>query len=328
MAEKIEDKKEEKETKTEEKAESKEANAEAKTEKAVEGKEAQDDAEKAEGEAKPQAEDQTSPQAEKVPEAKGLLKKEREFVIPGDKIVETMDYLPGRNCFRRGDSVFAKKIGLVSISGRVVSVIPMSGVYVPRPGDMVMGGVKEVQSNAWVVDIESVNEAYLPISGVREFIDTTRTDLSRYYAVGDLLYAKINTASQGSIHLSMDDSRARKFRSGRIIRVNPAKVPRLIGKQGSMISLIKGRTGCRISVGQNGIVWLEGEKEDVAIDAIRLVDKESYTEGLTDRISEMLDKALGTKTKRIDEAIQEAGTVAKETGKGQEKPEPVKEEKA
>lgn len=220
--------------------------------------------------------------------AKGLLKKEREFVIPGDKIVETMDYLPGRNCFRKGDSIFAKKIGMVNVNGRVVSIIPLNEAYIPKSGDMVIGEVIEIQSNGWIVDIKSPFDAYLPLSGIREFIDTTRTDLSSYYAVGEVIYAKVSHANQNSTHLSMDDTRTRKFRTGRIIKINPAKVPRLIGKQGSMISLIKDRTGSRISVGQNGLVWLEGGKEDMTIAAVRMVEDESHTEGLTDRISAML----------------------------------------
>jgi len=220
-------------------------------------------------------------------------KKEREFVIPGDELVKGMDYLPGRNCFRKGESILAKKIGLVSISGRVISVIPLNEVYIPKTGDMVVGEVIEIHSNGWVVDIQSLIEAYLPLSGVREFIDTSKDDLSRYYSVGDVIYAKVTVANQNTVHLSMDDSRSRKFRSGRVIEVNPAKIPRLIGKQGSMISLIKTKTGCRISAGQNGLVWLEGENEDLAIRAIQLVETESYREGLTDRVSSFLEKEAG-----------------------------------
>ena len=204
-------------------------------------------------EEKPKEGAEKKPVEAKAPAAvavKGLLKKDRDFVIPGDKLVETMDYLPGRNCFRKGDSIYAKKIGLVSVNGRVVSVIPLNEVYVAKPGDMVMGEVAEIQSNGWVVKINATVEAYMPLSGVREFIDTTKTELSRYYATGDVIYAKVSMANHSTVHLSMDDSRARKFRSGRVISFNPAKVPRLIGKQGSMISLIKGKTGCRISVGR------------------------------------------------------------------------------
>ena len=216
-------------------------------------------------------------------------KKEREFVVPGDEIIKSMDYLPGRNCFREGNSIYAKRLGIVNLDGRVISVIPLTGVYVPRPGDMVIGEIEDIQSNGWVVNINAAHSAYLPLSGVREFIDTSKTDLSRVYGMGEVIYAVINSVVSGnSIHLSMQDPRCRKFRSGRIVKMNPSKIPRLIGRQGSMIMMIKDLTGCRINVGQNGVICTEGEKEDLVIKAIEVIEQESQSEGLTDKISLLL----------------------------------------
>jgi exosome complex component RRP4 len=220
-----------------------------------------------------------------------LKKQSREFVLPGEEIVNSIDYLPGKNCFREGNSILSKRIGLVNVKGRVISVIPLSGVYVPRGGDMVIGKVEDIQSSGWIVNINSISDAYLPLSGVREFIDTTKTDLSRFYAVGDVIYGKINYANSHTIHLSMQDPRARKFRSGRILSMSPSKVPRLIGKEGSMINMIKDAAACRINVGQNGLVWFEGEKEDRVVDAIKLIEREASLDGLTDKISSMLKAA-------------------------------------
>jgi exosome complex component RRP4 len=220
-----------------------------------------------------------------------LKKQSREFVLPGEEIVNSIDYLPGKNCFREGNSILSKRIGLVNVKGRVISVIPLSGVYVPRGGDMVIGKVEDIQSSGWIVNINSISDAYLPLSGVREFIDTTKTDLSRFYAVGDVIYGKINYANSHTIHLSMQDPRARKFRSGRILSMSPSKVPRLIGKEGSMINMIKDAAACRINVGQNGLVWFEGEKEDRVVDAIKLIEREASLDGLTDKISYMLKAA-------------------------------------
>jgi exosome complex component RRP4 len=218
-----------------------------------------------------------------------FIKKERDFVVPGDEIIISMDYLPGRNCLREGNSIYAKRLGIVNVDGRVISVIPLTGVYFPRVGDMVIGEVEDVQSNGWVVNINSAHSAYLPLSGVREFIDTSKTDLSRVYGVGEVIYANImSVVSSNSIHLSMQDPRCRKFRSGRIVKMNPSKIPRLIGRQGSMIMMIKDLTGCRINVGQNGIVCIEGEKEDLVIKAIEVIEHESQSEGLTDKISMLL----------------------------------------
>ena len=220
-----------------------------------------------------------------------LKKQSREFVLPGEEIVNSIDYLPGKNCFREGNSIFSKRIGLVNVKGRVISVIQLSGVYVPRGGDMVIGKVEDIQSSGWIVNINSTSDAYLPLSGVREFIDTTKTDLSRFYAVGDVIYGKINYANPHTIHLSMQDPRARKFRSGRILNMSPSKVPRLIGKEGSMINMIKDAAACRINVGQNGLVWFEGEKEDRVVDAIKLIEREASLDGLTDKVSSMLKTA-------------------------------------
>jgi exosome complex component RRP4 len=220
-----------------------------------------------------------------------MIKDNRDFVLPGEEIVNSIDFLPGKNCFREGNSIYSKRIGLVNVKGRVISVIPLSGVYVPRAGDMVIGRVEDIQSSGWNIDINSVSDAYLPLSGVREFIDTTKTDLSKFYTVGDVIYGKINHANSHTIQISMQDPRARKFRSGRIVTMSPSKVPRLIGKEGSMINLIKDSAGCRINVGQNGLVWFEGDNEDKVVDAINLIEKDASLNGLTEKVSAMLKGA-------------------------------------
>ncbi len=222
-----------------------------------------------------------------------LLKHERDFVTPGDKIVESMEFLPGRNCFRDGDSIYAKKLGLVIVEGRVLSVIPLNGVYMPSRDDMVIGEVTDVQSNGWVIDIRCPYQAYLPLSGVRGFIDSSKTDISRIYDVGDIIYGKIKMVNSSmSVHISMYDRICRKFSGGRLVSVNPAKVPRIIGKSGSMIDMIKTKTGCRIVVGQNGLMWLEGEKESFAIQIIRLIEEKSHMGGLTNEVEKILARGV------------------------------------
>lgn len=220
----------------------------------------------------------------------GLLKKEKDFVVPGDKLLDSMDYLPGKNCYREGTAIFSKKVGIISISNRVISVIPLNSKYIPKVGDMVIGEVEDIQANGWVININGPHPAFLPLSGVKEFIDTSKTSLSRIYAMGDLLYLKVITVNMDSTHLVMDDPRCRKFRGGRIISINPAKVSRVIGREGSMINVIKEKTNTKISVGQNGYIWLEGEKEDLTVEAIKIIEKESHKSELTDKIAKFLSK--------------------------------------
>jgi exosome complex component RRP4 len=236
-----------------------------------------------------------------------LLKKERDFVTPGERLVESMEFLPGRNCFRQGDNIHAKKAGLLHVSGRVLSVIALNGIYMPQRDDMIIGEVTDVQSNGWVVEVGAPYQAYLPLSGVRGYLDSAKTDLSKVYGVGDMIYGKIKmVSSTQSVHISMFDRMCRKFSGGRILAVNPAKVPRIIGKSGSMIDMIKRRTGCRVVVGQNGVVWLEGdslEAEDFVIGLIETIQEKSHIEGLTNEIEKILEKK-GFKADVVKEGVR------------------------
>ena len=137
-----------------------------------------------------------------------LLKKEREIVLPGEELVRSMEFLPGRNCFRDGDAIIAKKLGLLGVDHRVISVVPLNSPYLPRTGDMVIGEVIEVQHNGWVVWIDAPHDAFLPLSGVREYIDTRRTSLTKYYDIDDVIYAKVSSVEGRSIYLSMQDIKA------------------------------------------------------------------------------------------------------------------------
>ena len=87
----------------------------------------------------------------------------------------------------------------------------------------------------------------------------------------------------------MNDHRTRKLIGGRILKITPSKVPRVIGKAGSMIELIKDKTKCQIIVGQNGVIWIKGEKESLASKTILMIEKESHISGLTDKITKFLE---------------------------------------
>lgn len=230
---------------------------------------------------------------EKTIESKTLSAEPAKIVVPGDILKESMDILPGTGTFRENKNIISKVLGIARTDGRVISVTPLSGVYIPQRRDYIIGEISGINFSNWSVDISGPYEANLPISEVNGYIERD-ADLSRYYAVGDIIFAKVNDISKTKyITLSMKDPKARKLTGGFITELTPSKVPRLIGKAGSMITLIKERTNSFISVGQNGRVWIKGEDDNVALQAIEMIEKYSHTQGLTDKISDMLDKALG-----------------------------------
>ena len=76
-----------------------------------------------------------------------------------------------------------------------------------------------------------------------------------------------------------------------MVTISHSKVPRVIGRNGSMIQMIKNFTNCRIIVGQNGRIWVDGEPEAIenAVKAIRLIEDEAQSIGLTDRLRVFLE---------------------------------------
>jgi exosome complex component RRP4 len=83
-----------------------------------------------------------------------------------------------------------------------------------------------------------------------------------------------------------------KIPTGELIKISPTRVPRLIGKRGSMIQTIEHATSTRITIGQNGLIVVSGkDKEGVtlAINAIHIVEVEAHTSNLTQRIKQLLN---------------------------------------
>ncbi len=216
---------------------------------------------------------------------------ERKLVVPGEFLGQGRG---GNGTYVENGNVYSKVIGLAEEREGLFFVIPLRGIYNPKRGDGVIGKIEDIVFSKWVVDINSPYEATLLLSdAVTEFIDLTKTDLSKYYDYGDLIFAEISSVTKTkNVQLSMKDRRCRKLKGGRIIKVTPAKVPRIIGRRGSMVEMIKEITGTQIVVGQNGIVWIKGEHQDIAAEAIMFIEEKSHVSGLTDHIKAMLTEKM------------------------------------
>ena len=216
--------------------------------------------------------------------------KTKEIVLPGDFIDERKGRKLDTGVYLEENKVFSKVLGISKVDENEISVIALSGAYIPKVGDRVVGVISEVEISGWSVDINSPYTAFLPFSeAVEEFVDMSRTDLSRYFDIGNIIYCRVSKVTKNKVvQVSMDDMSAKKLYGGITLKVTPTKVPRMIGRGGSMISLIKNKTNCEIIPGQNGVVWIRGEDKTKAIETILTVEKESHTVGLTEKIEGML----------------------------------------
>jgi exosome complex component RRP4 len=220
-----------------------------------------------------------------------LVEITRKQVIPGDVIV-TGDYRPGMYVQRRGSDMVALRVGLAEIVRNDVKVIPLSGAYIPRAEDMVVGKVVNVTGYGWEADINSCFVGYLPGQFVfgRDFSPSTH-DLTTRFTVGDLMLAKIEAFDRTrDPQLSIRGPGLGKIPQGEIVKMTPMKVPRLIGRKGYMINMIAELSACEIKVGQNGVVVVDGPAEGVrkAVQAIELIEQEAHTAELTTKVQQLL----------------------------------------
>jgi exosome complex component RRP4 len=219
----------------------------------------------------------------------------RELVTPGDLLAEN-NYLAGENTFKENGKIYATRVGLVEYENKKINVVALKSFYFPAVGDTVIGKVVEVSLSGWTIDINAPYPAMLKASDVLErSFKPQKDDLLSIFDVGDLLIAKIVASDRTRDPLlTVREPGLGKISRGQIVEITPTKIPRLIGKKGSMITMLKKETGCQILIGQNGLVLVSGKSpkdERLAIMAIRKIEQESHTSGLTDRVAEMLRKA-------------------------------------
>ncbi|MEM3693634.1 MAG: exosome complex RNA-binding protein Rrp4 [Candidatus Bathyarchaeia archaeon] len=217
---------------------------------------------------------------------------ERKLVFPGDLIAEG-DYYAGDNTFKRENKIYATRIGLASKDGRRISVIALRGTYEPKVGDTVIGKVIDIGFTNWTLDILSPYIAILNASDVfRRGFDPHRDSLSDVFGIGDIVLAEVAQFDRTRDPLlTVRGPGLGKLTKGRLERITPAKIPRLIGKKGSMITLLKNETGCQITIGKNGYVHILGksrEAEELVSLAIRKIEAEAHIPGLTNRMTEFL----------------------------------------
>ncbi len=195
------------------------------------------------------------------------------MVFPGDMVSNA----PIRNAYvyvEDGKS-YAMTIGTYdAASGQFV---PLEGNWTPRIEDTVIGIISSERNNVYEVDLNFHGRALI-IGGKFEKFS---------FKVGDVVEATIK---------DIEDRRTiilvypRLLSGGLILLVKPSKIPRVIGKDNTMVKQIADSTKSTIAVGRNGMVWLNGGDAGLAAAAIQRIENEAHVPGLTERIKNMVEK--------------------------------------
>ena len=175
----------------------------------------------------------------------------------------------------------------------MVSIDPLSSRYVPRAGDLVIGFVEGMTNNIWFLDIGASFNAILPMSlapwkvefgAVREHLNVGEAVLCRVQEVDETHSAVATMKGMG----------LRKLKSGLLEEIPPHIIPQVIGKGGSMLQTLKDLGQCRLVVGQNGRVWLDGEHDGMRDmrTALKLIRDTAHLPGLKDRIDALANEGV------------------------------------
>ena len=219
-------------------------------------------------------------------------KPKRELVLPGD-LLDSNGAKVGEYAYERDGNVYAAVLGIKNVSPNGVGVIPLHGQYMPVAGDLVIGMINDIGPSNWMVDINAPYPAPLHVSEVPwkvEFGDT-----SRFLNIGDVVLLKVLSVDESKkIQVTMNDSGLRKIEGGMLVEISHTKVSRVIGKSGSMIQMLKNLSDCRITVGQNGRIWIDGEGEsaEAVAEAIKMIEEEAQSHNLTEKVKEFLESKL------------------------------------
>lgn len=200
---------------------------------------------------------------------------EKKIVLPGELLTTQRKKL-GEHVFIDEGKVFSDVLGLLREKKNSIKVIPLQGKYMPKTGDLIVGIVAREEFSGYIVDINSFYYSFLNKKSIRKTLDK-----------GTVISAKISEVDEIN-EANLENIRV--FYGGEVIDVSPVKVPRIIGRKGSMLKVLKSGTGASIMAGRNGRIWIKNGNLPLLKKAIRRIERESHVSNLTEKIEEFLKK--------------------------------------
>jgi len=211
---------------------------------------------------------------------------ERKVVVPGELVTEERKKT-GRHVFVEEGKIYSDCLGLADSEGEYVNVIPLQGKYMPQTGDLIVGIIVSEEYSGYVIDINSFYTSFLPKEKLRKPLKK-----------GDIVSTKISYVDEIN---EADLENVRVFYDGEIVDVAPVKVPRVIGKNGSMLNVLKQGTGSAVMAGRNGRVWIKGGNIPLLKKALKKIEDEAHTSNLTNKMEQFLnDENAGSAEENIN----------------------------
>ena len=199
----------------------------------------------------------------------------KKIVAPGEIVTEQRKRM-GDHVYSSNGKIYSDVIGITDNESTMASVVPLKGFYMPKQSDIVIGLVVSELFSGFLVNIGSFSLSFMSKEGVREPLKR-----GSIVSVQVLRVNELNDA---------DLSEPRIFYGGEIFSISPVKIPRIIGKNGSMLEVLKRGTNCNLIVGRNGRIWAKGGNTELLFKAIKMIEEEAHLPNLTNKVTEFLSK--------------------------------------
>jgi len=200
---------------------------------------------------------------------------EKKIVIPGDLVSDQVKKL-GSNVYVENSKIYSSVVGILSQSDSFVSVIPLNGPYTPFEGDGIIAVVKDEMLNGYILEYNSFDDSFLLKSLLRKEL-----------AIGTVVFIRIKKIADNG---SLEFDNINILPKARVFQTSPVKIPRLIGKNESMLNLFKEYLGGNIVIGKNGWIWYTCENFALAERAFSMVVNNSQKSNLTNSMKEFFEK--------------------------------------
>ncbi len=200
----------------------------------------------------------------------------KRIVVPGELVTEERKKL-GSHVFVREGKIYSECLGLVNDESDFASVVPLEGKYMPMVNDIVIGIIVGEKFSIYEVDINSFYSATILKRELREVLKP-----------GTIISAKIAKVNELN---EVELIQPRMFFGGEIIEISAVKIPRVIGREGSMLNTLKDGTGSNLIVGKNGRIWVKGGNTDLLKKAVMKISREAHMDNLTNSITGFLMKS-------------------------------------
>jgi len=207
----------------------------------------------------------------------------KRIVVPGELVTDQRKKA-GEHVFASDGKFYSDVVGITSNDSLIASVVPLKGFYVPKMDDVVIGLVVNELFSGFLVDINSFQLAFMSKERIREPLKRGSVVSGRITRVNELNEAEV--------------SDPRVFYGGEIFSISPTKIPRVIGKNASMLDNLRRGTNCNFIVGRNGRIWAKGKSVDLLFKAIQKIEEEAHTSNLTNKIADFLAKENNINLKR------------------------------